>query len=408
MSTSAPAQRIVVIDVLRAFALLGMLITHFAVEFLAGPPPAETFAIVHAPDRYVAALVSLLASGKFFSIFAFLFGMSFMIQLDNAARRGEPFEGRYAWRLLILLAIGCVHQVFFTGDVLMSYALLGLLLIPMRRLSNPALVTLGLLLAFGLPGMILDIAHAIHVPTPADIHAAHEASREFQAMAQRGFEIKAHGTLAELARFNLGEALEFKAAFLFHTGRLWITFGCFLLGMYAARIRLFASSEENRRRLKIVLWSALAIAVTSTALTMIFPPWQVPRHPLRADMEIDAQQASLAAFYVAVVTLWFWRRSGPGFLALLAPMGRMALTSYLLQTAFGVAVFYGIGLGLLGQLGSTLALTSAIAFFVVQLGVARIWLARYSMGPVEWLWRSLTWLRREPLTRPPASPAATA
>jgi len=406
MSTSAPAERIVVLDVLRAVALFGMLVTHFAGEFLAGAAPYESFGQVHSLDRHVQALVEMFASGKFFSIFAFLFGMSFMIQLENAAGRGVAFEARFAWRLVILLAIGCVHQVFFTGDVLMTYALLGLLLIPVRRLRNFALLAFGLLLVFDLPGLALDAAHTARVPTPERIQAAQQAGQEFHEMAVRAFAIKSQGSLAELARLNYGDALKFKAEFMLHTGRLWITFGCFLLGMYATRVGLFIESGENRRRMKIVLGAAFAIAVVSTALTIILPPWAIPRHPLRAEMEINAQHASMAACYVAAITLLFWRKSGREALATLAPMGRMALTSYLSQTAFGVLLFYGIGFGLLGKLGATLSEACAIAFFVAQLLFARAWLARFSTGPVEWLWRSLTHFRFVPMTRR-AIPAAT-
>jgi uncharacterized protein len=114
----------------------------------------------------------------------------------------------------------------------------------------------------------------------------------------------------------------------------------------------------------------------------------------------------MAAFYASVVILLFWRApSGP--LSALAPLGRMGLTTYLTQSAFGLLVFYGFGLGLLGRLGITSCVALAIAFYLLQLAVCRWWLKRFSMGPVEWLWRSLTDLKIRPLQHPPPVRAAS-
>ena len=121
---------------------------------------------------------------------------------------------------------------------------------------------------------------------------------------------------------------------------------------------------------------------------------------------VAIQQAALSAFYLAAATLLFWRQQGRGVLGALVPMGKMGLTTYLMQTAFGVIVFYGIGFGLMGQLGSGVAVACGIAFFIAQVFLARAWLARFSLGPVEWLWRSLTYFRLQPLQRRPAAPAA--
>ena len=109
MSTS-PNERIEVVDVLRAFALFGIMVTHSGMEFLVGPTPYENFGRVHSFDPVVQQVVSLLTTGKFFMIFSFLFGLSFAIQIDNAARKGTAFAGRFAWRLTVLLLIGCVHS----------------------------------------------------------------------------------------------------------------------------------------------------------------------------------------------------------------------------------------------------------------------------------------------------------
>src|SRR5262245_47387810 len=121
--------RITAVDVLRAVALMGIVINHSEFEFLVGPAPYADFGHVRELDPLVTRLVEWFTTGKFFAIFSFLFGLSFAIQLDNAARKGRAFAGRFAWRLTVLLAIGLVHSIVFTGDILVIYALLGFLMI---------------------------------------------------------------------------------------------------------------------------------------------------------------------------------------------------------------------------------------------------------------------------------------
>jgi uncharacterized protein len=108
------------------------------------------------------------------------------------------------------------------------------------------------------------------------------------------------------------------------------------------------------------------------------------------------QQMSLSAFYVAGITLLFWRSPSRGLLPTLAPMGRMGLTTYLGQTVFGVLMFYGLGFGLLGKIGAAAAVGSAIVFYVLQVGLAQLWSRRFKLGPMEWVWRSLTYMKRQP------------
>ena len=208
---------IAVVDALRAVALFGIIVTHSEFEFLAGPNPSPTYGRVHDFDPLVSHLVATFASGKFFSIFAFLFGLSFAIQLANATRKGAGFSGRFAWRLTVLLLIGALHQMFFSGDILMLYALLGLLLIPMRNVRSGILVVVAVLLLLNPPGMLLSKLQSSQ--TPEQQRAAAQIGARFQQMGQRQFEIKSQGSLAELARMNFGEALAMKVGFLLFTGR---------------------------------------------------------------------------------------------------------------------------------------------------------------------------------------------
>src|SRR5262245_55865266 len=149
-ASPASGERIVVVDVLRAFALFGIIITHAVDGFLAGPPPGPDFMLFGSLDRVVEKLEHLLTFGKFFTIFSFLFGLSFAIQLRNATQKGTSFKGRFAWRLVVLALIALVHGMFFTGDILIVYAFLGLLLIPFRNLKTRTLVITALVLVLNL------------------------------------------------------------------------------------------------------------------------------------------------------------------------------------------------------------------------------------------------------------------
>jgi len=395
-----PGDRIAVVDVLRAYSLFGIIITHSVTGFLAGQAPSPDFMLFSPLDRLVANLENLLTFGKFYTIFSFLFGLSFAIQLRNAAQKGVGFAGRFTWRLVVLALIGLVHGAFFTGDILIVYALLGLLLIPFRNLKTRTLVIVALLLMINIPGMLLGVAMVTANPTPEQAAQNAAFAAQFAQAAQHAFEIKQSGSLAELAHINLTNGLISKVFFMLFSGRLWITFGLFLLGMCAGRLEIFRDTEANRRFFRRLLWPTGAVALVTTIVAIVHPVGFELKSAadLLASISFTVQQLTLSAFYVAAVTLLFWRRPERGVLPALAPLGRMGLTTYLSQSAFGVLLFYGLGFGLLGKLGVAAAVGSAIAFYVLQVFLAQAWMKRFKLGPVEWLWRSLTYFRLQPLS----------
>jgi uncharacterized protein len=408
-SVDAPsADRIAIVDILRAIALFGIIINHSAMSFLAGPMPDPQFNTFSSLDKVVNDLVELLTFGKFFAIFSFLFGLSFAIQLDNAARKGSAFSGRFAWRLMILLAIGFVHNMFFSGDVLMIYALLGLLLIPCRKLKSRTLVILGLVLVLNIPGVLLGLAQ-VSAPSPSaeQQQTAAEFRQHFAEQAKEQYRIKQSGTLDEVIKMNLTQSTLNKVFFLLFTGRLWITFGYFLLGLWAGRVSLFRDTESNRDLFrKLLLWSGIPATITSL-LHIIYPSsfQEATLANVFAYFVFTVQQTTLATFILSSVTLLYWRRPTQGLLPQLAATGRMGLTTYLMQSVFGLLLFFGIGFGMLGKVGVAASVASAIAFFVLEILFARWWLQHFNMGPIEWLWRSLTYFKVQPNVRSQVSVA---
>lgn len=401
MSDPVSAERIVVVDVLRAYALFGIIVTHAAAGFLAGPPPEPDFMTFSALDRGVGKLETLFSFGKFYTIFSFLFGLSFAIQLDNAARKGAVFAGRFTWRLIILLVIGLVHGLFFSGDVLVVYALLGLLLIPCRNLGNRTLLIVASILVLNIL-LLLGLAQ-VGAP-PSEAGAAQ--MQAFMQAAQRQFELKQSGSLADVMSLNATFGMLSKLLFLVFGGRLWITFGLFLLGLYAGRMRVFEDTALNRQRFRRVFVWAGAVALVTTIIAALRPAsMQITSYAdVFASAPFSVQHVALSSFYVAAVTLLFWSRPS-GALSLLAPLGKMGLTTYLTQSAFGLIVFYGFGFGLLGHTGVAAAVGLAIGFYAIQVIVSRWWLQRFSMGPFEWIWRSMTYLRVQPYARGPMGTA---
>lgn len=390
--------RIEVVDVLRGFALFGIMVAHSAMGFLAGRPPRPGFLNFTPLDGFVNQAAILLFNGKFFTVFSFLFGLSFAIQMRSAARKGAGFSGRYAWRLVVLALIALVHGAFFSGDILIIYAFLGLLLIPLQKANTRILVVTGLLLVLNVPGLILGLSRLGDPPPPAQSSAQVVSTKPPVSESQRHFDIKQTGSVRELVRLNLGaETLLGKAGFQIATGRLWMTFGLFLLGLCAGRAALFVDTEANRAFFRKLLIGGGLIALPTTVVAVVqFGPPAPGMIGVLTSFSLSLQQASLSAFYVAAVTLLYWRDPIRGLLPRLAPMGRMGLTTYLMQSVFGLALFYGIGFGMLGHLGTATAVGAGIAFFVVQVMLARWWMSRFSLGPVEWLWRSLTHLKIQP------------
>jgi uncharacterized protein len=409
LSSALAGERIAVVDVLRAFALFGIIVTHSIDGFLAGQPPSDHFMQFGAADSIVVELQRLFTLGKFYTIFSFLFGLSFAIQLRNAEQKGAGFAGRFAWRLIVLALIALVHGALFTGDILIVYAFLGLLLIPFRNRKTKTLLIIATILAFNIPGMIFGAAFlAVPPPTPEQVQANAALQTQFAQMAQQALAIKQSGTLSELARSNLTFGILTKLAYVVFTGRLWVTFGLFLLGVCAGRLEIFRDTEANRTFFRKLLWPAGLLSAVTTLAVWLYPLGQQMQSAMNLLQWFasSVQQIALSTFYVAVVTLLFWRRPLQGLLPKLAPLGRMGLTSYIGQSVFGILLFYGLGFGLLGKIGAAAAVGAAIAFFVLQIVLANVWSRWFRMGPAEWIWRSLTYFTLQPNRRSEAVAAS--
>ena len=397
------SERLDVLDVLRGLAVGGILIGNM--QWFSGygmVPPAQA-AAAPALDRITQFLVHVLVEGNFYSIFSFLFGYGFALQIARAESRGDQRAAVFRRRLRWLLVIGLLHAwLLWAGDIVSIYALLGFVLLWFRRKPDPALLKWAIALT-AVPVVtysLLTLAVTLFAP-PGMIAGLQSGQAERWAESVEA--VRRGGWLGIVTGFNVQYVLGRYAGLIVQM-RLPKILAMFLLGLYAARVGVFQNPAAHRALIRRVLaWGLPLGLLANVAMAALaggegpFPP----SAPAIAGVAAYAFGVPALALGVAalVATLWQkagWRRG----LAVLAPVGRMALTNYLLQTVVCVTLFYGFGFGLFGRVGAFQATLIAIAIFLGQIVLSAVWLRWGAYGPMEWIWRQLTYRKRLPLLKP--------
>lgn len=402
-TTPSGAARIQVVDALRGFALLGILLAHLSTWFDGGPLPPSVYQVngQGVANTVAQTIVGIFVSGKFYTFFSFLFGLSFALMLTRSSDATVTFLRRFAWRLALLGGIGFLHHLHWRGDILSIYAMLGFVMLLFLNAPTRLIAGVALLLVLNVPIRVRD-AYTSLATTPPTKAQTEQREKAAAKIVDANYQVIKHGSYAEMIRVNLSE-FKTKMDFQFDSGRIYITLGFFLLGLYAGRRRLFQALDEHRalfRRLtKYGGFLVLGIIILFVAAIITIGPNNQPPKAVELIFSFlfDLGSSALTLFYIAGLTLLFQRTGWQRVTAPLASVGKMALTNYVLQSVIGTLIFYGYGLGLIGEIGTAAAVLLTIPIFGAQVLVSRRWLARFHYGPLEWLWRSLTYLKAQPM-----------
>ncbi|MEA1978964.1 MAG: M20/M25/M40 family metallo-hydrolase, partial [Chloroflexota bacterium] len=390
---SAPVashERIELIDVLRGFAIFGILVANMA--SYSGQPPGPG-AWTQTSDSAIFILTRFFIEAKFYSLFSFLFGWGMAVQMTRAQAKGTAFLPLYVRRLLVLLLIGVIHgALIWIGDILTLYALLGFLLLLFRKRSPRFLLFASI--AF----LSLSIFLVLPIEAVQNFRAWYvEAGSAFrlQLYPQSLYQ---NGSYLEITRLRIQEFVSRHTYSLFSLGNV---FAMFLLGLAAGKFGFFQNLERYRSRIRKGIWIALAVGVIFNALFVsatIWPDrfpadyWQTVRVGART---IGAPAMML--FYISAIILLFQHSRWRLRLIRLAPVGRTALSNYLFQSVLFTMVFYSYGMGFYGRIDPTTGLILTLLVFLLQISLSAWWLDRYRFGPVEWIWRTLTYGYAQPI-----------
>lgn len=394
-----PGERIFTLDAIRGFALLGIFIMNmpgFGTSFFQGADGTHLWP--EWWDRTAEVLRDVLFSGKFNSMFSMLFAIGFILLLERLeARDPQHAKAIYLRRIGWLLVFGAVHAcVFWTGDVLHMYALFGILLLALRRVPEKWLWALFV------ASLLYPVGRGIYrvlTTNPEEVQALITLMAQWEASNN-----VAYGTGSFLAAVrehtremvfvytdpnNIQQALGFYVQ-LFTT---------MVLGLILGRRHFFENAASQLDLVKRVQWSALGLGVVTGVIfgyyeATVTDPLTPTALGVAARVAYVVCRVATMTFYVATIVRAVHSAAWRPLLTPIATVGRMPLTNYLLQTLLATFIFYGWGLGFWGKIGPALQLVLAIAiYFIIQVPLSRWWLNRFTLGPMEYLWRVLTYGR---------------
>lgn len=385
--------RIEVVDALRGFAVMAILLVHNLEHFIFPVYPVGQPEWLTILDNGVFNVVFSLFAGKSYAIFALLFGFTFYIQCSNQERKGKDFGYRFLWRLLLLVGFATLNAAFFpAGDVLLLFSVVGIVLFITRKWSNKAVLITAILF---LVQPVEWFHYAMSLFDPA------YALPDLDVGAMYG-EVAAYTQAGNFWDFIVGNVtLGQKASFFWAigAGRIQQTAGLFLLGFYIGRTQLFVSNESNLR-----FWTkTLMVAAICFA-----PLYQLKEVVMLSDNSLIRQTAGTAfdmwqklAFTLVLVSsfiLLYQKETFQKRVSNLRFYGKMSLTNYITQSVLGAFIYFPFGLSLAPYCGYTASLLIGIVLLLLQVRFCKWWLSHHKQGPLEAIWHKWTWMFHKPGT----------
>jgi len=377
-------KRIAIIDILRGFALLLIVLIHFAEHFEFSTLPENYYFFTKEQDQKVMYWVLELIRGKAYSIFALLFGLSFFIQMQNRANMGIDYRKGFAWRMLVLLIIGFFNSLIYRGDILHMYAIFSFPIILMYHWKSKWLSIIALLLLLQIPFVYIFIQ--------GFFDSAYTFIESYPYWRE-GNEISTNGSFWEVVQFNFYKGRHSSWVWTIYVGRYLQIWALFIIGILLGRLGVFHDSKQYQKKIiKVSLISIPIILLCTYFLKNVIPTIELLDYQKRLLQTVvnSWKHFFSTIVFISIITLLYHFRPRLTFFKLLEAYGKLSLTNYISQGAFGVILFYGFGFGLWKHLGVTWSIILGAIFFFGQAYISLIWNKYFYYGPLEWVWRCTT------------------
>lgn len=412
MQTLVPVkanEREIFMDVLRGFAILGIFIANLNgfSWYREGLPAASPYLLPQA-DRSMSFLHHMFIEGKFYSIFSLLFGWGIALQFKRAAASGIDALPTVRRRLFFMLLLGAVHLLIWPGDIVFFYGLLAFLLLPLRKLSNKVLLITGILLVLSpillywlkMTWPVLNYPSKLLINTGIKVDGAImniKSEEEFMNIMKTG-------NWFDQLKINIG-GFFFRYQYLIFVSRVPKVLGVFLIGYVLGRSDFYKNIAQHRKAVVTIIIAGLLIGLPAN----YFMAKQMQDHMqdyfglktngLYQTIYYALGVVPLALAYVGIFMLFFKTTTGKRIMSLVSPAGKMAFSNYIMQSLIGNFVFLGAGLGYMWKVGPVYYTIFGALVFIGQVIISTVWLKYFHYGPVEWLWRSATYKKWQPMRK---------
>lgn len=391
-TSTTKSSRIEVVDALRGFAVMAILLLHSLEHFIYPiyPDAATQPGWLNILNEGVFSVTFSLFAGKAYAIFALLFGFTFYVQYTNQALKGKDFGYRFVWRLLLLVGFATLNAAFFpAGDVLLLFCVVGLSLFIVRKWSDKAVLATAILLLCQ-PVEWYHYCMSLFDPsyTLPDL-----------GVGKMYAEVAAYTKAGNFGEFIWGNiTLGQKASLLWAVGagRVLQTAGLFMLGLLLGRQKLFVTSDHNTRFwVKALIVSAIAFAPLYQLKVMLADNGEIALVKQTVGVIFDMwQKFAFTVVLVASFVLLYQRESFKKLTSGFRFYGKMSLTNYVSQSIVGAILYFPFGLSLAPYCGYTISLLIGVLIFLLQVRFCKWWLSGHKQGPLEALWHKLTWIRQ--------------
>lgn len=385
-----PTDRLEIIDVLRGIALFGLFSVHMQEHFELFLFPESKSEILKLLDKGINEVVYFLFAGKAYALFAFLFGLSFFIQMKRQAEKGIDFKGRFLWRLIVLGVIGWFHSLIYSGDILTFFFVMGFVLLLLDKLPSWVLIVLAIFFILQLPFVLIAIGKSI-----SQDFQRNPLLNTMDAIFKSSAPVFSKGTFTDVISFNIFEAQKSKWLFMLLYGRVFQTLGLFMIGIVIGRSGFFRTIDSYRQHCKLALIFASVVFLPLYIFNRYYLPEIAADKVIIEAWTIILSSYANFAFVVMIFTgfvLLYQIEAISKRMDILKYIGRMSLTTYVMQSIVWVPLIYGYGAGLYDSIGFFYSFLLGVLFFIIQILFSKWWMKRYHYGPIEWLWRSVTYL----------------